>query len=131
MKENLLDKIKAVGKSVLDFIKKHLFITVISAFVIVALAVILTATIGMQEFVVPVCVLVMIEAAMAVLLRNSEIWVHGVVMIVQIAGGLLIRRFPLTALCVVVYVAATVVLVLLSKEDKSKEKSFKSKVKVS
>lgn len=131
MKENLLDKIKAVGKSVLDFIKKHLFITVISAFVIVALAVILTATIGMQEFVVPVCVLVMIEAAMAVLLRNSEIWVHGVVMIVQIAGGLLIRRFPLTALCVVVYVAATVILVLLSKEDKSKEKSFKSKVKVS
>lgn len=131
MKENLLDKIKAVGKSVLDFIKKHLFITVISAFVIVALAVILTATIGMQEFVVPVCVLVMIEAAMAVLLRNSEIWVHGVVMIVQIAGGLLIRRFPLTALCVVVYVAATVILVLLSKEDKSKEESFKSKVKVS
>ena len=128
MKTNSFDKVKETIKKILDFLKQHLFISVLSAFILVAVAVILVATLTMKEFIVPICVLIMIEAAMAALLKKSEIWVHGVVVIIQLIGGFLIKRFPLTALCVVIYVVATLALMLLNKDEKPKTK-FKSKVK--
>ena len=106
MKTNMIDKIK-----------QYSGIIALSIFALIALAVILVATLGMQEFVVPVCVLVIIEVLMAALLRNSEIWKHGVVVIVQLAAGFFMDRFPLTALCVVIYVAATVALMFLHKSE--------------
>lgn len=122
MKNNFLDKVKEIAKNVLGLLKKHLLVSLISGFVVVAMAVILVATLAMQEFIVPVCVLIMIEAAMAALLRRSELWVHGVVVIIQLLAGFLIGRFLLTALCVVVYVAATVALMLLNKSEQEDEK---------
>ena len=111
--------------SFLEKRQKHGMIFGISLFVPVALAVILVATLGMQEFVVPVCVLVIIETLMAVLLKKSEIWIHGVVVMIQLATGFLIQRLPLTALCTVIYVAATVALMLINKEQQGVSEEIK------
>ena len=105
MKTNILDKIKA-----------HKAIVALIGFAVVVLAVILIATLGMHEFVVPVCFLVIVETLIAALLRKSELWLHGVAVIVQILVGLLIGRFPLMALYVVIYVAATLAFMFIHKE---------------
>ena len=128
MKKNSWDKVKETMKKALEFLKQNLFITVLVAFVLVTLSVILVATLAMKEYIIPVCVLVIMEAGMAALLKKSEVWVHGVVIALQLLGGFLIHRFPLTALCVVVYVVGAIALMLLHKEEKPKAK-FNSKVK--
>lgn len=107
--------------NILDKIKEHIVPVMIIAFSIVALAIILIATLGMQEFVVSVCILVIIETAIAALLRKSELWLHGVVLIMQLVAGFLIGRFPLMALCVVIYVAATVALMFIYKKPSDEE----------
>ena len=128
MKKNSWDKVKETIKKVLGFLKQNKMITVLVVYVLIVLSVILVATLAMNEYIIPVCVLVMIEAGMSALLKKSEIWLHGVVIILQLLGGFLIHRLPLTALCVVVYVAGTLALMFLNKEEKPKAK-LKSKVK--
>ena len=108
MKMNILDKIK-VYKALVALV----------AFAVVVLAVILIATLCMNEFVVPVCFLVIVETLIAALLRKSELWLHGAAVIVQILAGLLIGRFPLMALYVVIYVAATLALMFIHKDSVS------------
>lgn len=116
MKTNILDKIKA-----------HIALVILVAFAVVALAVILIATLGMHEFVVPVCVLVIIETLIATLLRKSELWLHGVAVVLQLLAGFLIGRFPLMALCVVIYVAATVALMFIHRNGNEKEEKVQIK----
>jgi hypothetical protein len=103
---------------IIDKIKEYKKIITLVAFAVVVLAVILVATLAMKEFVVPVCILLIVETAIAALLRKSELWLHGVTIIVQLLTGLCIGRFPLMALCVVIYVAATVALMIINKENK-------------
>ena len=108
MKTNILDKIKA-----------HKVLVALIGFAFVVLAVILIATLGLHEFVVPVCFLVIVETLIAALLRKSELWIHGIAVIVQILAGLLLGRFPLMALYVVIYVAATLALMFIHKDSVS------------
>jgi len=110
----ILNKVKPI----LEVLKEHLFLTVISVFCIFSLAVILIATLVMHEFIVPVCLLVMIEAAMAMFMKKSELWLHGIVVILQIVVGFIIGRAPLMILSVLIYVAATVALILLNHQEK-------------
>lgn len=115
MKEKLINILKLV----IDFVKANLFLTVVGAFSVVVIAVLCIATFAMNEFIVPVALLVMIEAAMAMFLKKSELWLHGVVVIAQIVAGVVIERLPLTIMCAVVYVAATVALMVLGKAKKA------------
>lgn len=115
--------------NILDKIKEHKGIVILVSFAVVALAVILIATLGMKEFVVPVCILVIIETLIASLLRKSELWLHGVSVIVQLLIGFLIRRFPLMILCVVIYVAATVALMFIHRNANEKEEKLQMEEK--
>lgn len=75
-------------------------------FILITLAVILVAILVRNEFVVPVCVLVILEVLMAVLLYRTELWIHGILLLAQLVVGEFIDRLPLTLLCIVVYIAA-------------------------
>lgn len=98
-----------------SFLNNNFVLVAISAFVIITLVVILIATVARDEFIVPVCFLMILEAAMASVLRKSELWVHALFIVLQIACGFLLQRGFLTLLCVCVYVAATVTLMILNK----------------
>ena len=120
MKEKLMnikDKVVESGKKVWDLMKTHSLVTSVSIFSIVSLVLILVAMLVLQEFVVSMCVLIIIEAAMAALLHQAEIWKHGILLGLQIVAGIIIKRIPLIVICVIAYVAATFALQLMSKKE--------------
>ena len=101
-----LKKIDIFNK-IVAFAKANRFVLSIVCFCIVILALVLIATLGWGEFVVPVCVLMILEVSMAVLLHRTELWIHGILLGLHLVAGILIARVPLTILCMVAYVAAT------------------------
>ena len=102
-----LKKINAINKMV-EVLKPHRLVLSIVFFVAVILTLILVATLGWGEFVVPVCVLMILEVTMAVLLHRSELWLHGILLILHIVAGILIGRVPMTMLCIVAYLTTTI-----------------------
>lgn len=125
MKEKLViikDKVVELAKKALDWVKANRLVTAVAAFAVVSLVLILVAMLVLQEFVVSVCVLIIIEAAMAALLHQAEIWKHGILLGLQIVAGIIIKRIPLVIICVIAYVAATFALQLMAnKEEVSPE----------
>ncbi len=96
-----------VLKKVYGFLDAHRLIAALCFFCVAILALILVATIGWGEFVVPVCVLMILEVAMAVLLHRSELWIHGILLLLHLIAGFAIGRMPLMALCMVAYTVTT------------------------
>jgi hypothetical protein len=84
---------------------------------VISLVLILVAIFTLQEFVVSVCVLLIIEVAMAALLHQVELWKHGVLLALQIVVGVIISRIPLIIICVIAYVAATFALQFMAKKE--------------
>ena len=64
---------------------------ILFAEVVAALATIL-AVLAMKIPVVPVCVIVLIEVAIAACLQEVPVWVHAVVAAVQLVAGVLCGR---------------------------------------
>ena len=126
--ETKLQKLKdKLGK--ISFLKKvgdvlHPYRQVISlvCFSLTLLALILISILAMHEYVVPVCILMIIEVLMAVFLHRTELWIHGLLLIAQFAAGLIMDRFPLVLLCIIAYVAATVTLQFAYTEPKQEAK---------
>ena len=120
MKEKLMnikDKVVEFAKKVWTLVKTHSLVTAVVAFSVVSLILILVAMLALQEFVVSVCVLIIIEAGMAALLHQAEIWKHGILLGLQIVAGIIINRIPLIIICVIAYVAATLALQLMAKKE--------------
>jgi len=120
MKEKLMnikDKVVEYAKKVWELLKTNPLVTSVVGFSIVSLILILVAILALQEFVVSVCVLIIIEAAMAALLHQAEIWKHGILLGLQIVAGIIIKRIPLVIICVIAYVAATFALQLMAKKE--------------
>ena len=120
MKEKLMnikDKVVGFAKKVWDAMKAHSLVTAVGIFTVVSLVLILVAMLALQEFVVSICVLIIIEAAMAALLHQAEIWKHGILLGLQIVAGIIIKRIPLVIICVIAYVAATFALQLMAKKE--------------
>ena len=65
---------------------------ILFAEVVAALATILIAVLAMKIPVVPVCVIVLIEVAIAACLQEVPVWVHAVVAAVQLVAGVLCGR---------------------------------------
>ena len=107
---NIKDKIVEFAKKAWDWMKKNSLITSVVAFAVISFVLILIALLALQEFVVSVCVLIIIEAAMAALLHQAEIWKHGILLGLQLVAGIIIGRIPLIIICMIAYVAATFVL---------------------
>lgn len=110
------DKLMSIKNKVEEFINKNSLVTAITLFTVVSLILILVAMIAFQEFVVSVCFLIIIEAAMAALLHQVEIWKHGVLLGLQLLAGIIISRIPLVIICVLAYMAATYALQLMGKK---------------
>ncbi len=126
MKEKLIaikDKVVEIAKKVWDWMKANSLITAVVGFAVVSLILILVAMLALQEFVVSVCVLIIIEAAMAALLHKAEIWKHGILLVLQIVAGVIIKRIPLVIICVIAYVAATFALQLMGKKEEVSPKA--------
>lgn len=113
MKEKLL----GLKDKLVAFVKENSLVTAVAGFSIVSLILILVAIFALQEFVVSVCVLIIIEAAMAALLHQAEIWKHGVLLGLQLVAGIIIGRIWLVVLCIIAYVAATFALQLMGKKN--------------
>ena len=101
----------------MDLIKKNKTIVSIAIFVVVAAISIVVMTVVLRQPVVPVCVLVLIEAAIAVMLHNAELWIHGVLLLAEIIAGVALGRIVLVLLCILVYIAATFTLKLFDSES--------------
>ena len=71
-----------------------------------ALATILIAVLAMKIPVVPVCVIVLIEVAIAACLQEVPVWVHAVVAAVQLVAGAICGRVVFCLLCILIYVFA-------------------------
>lgn len=126
MKEKMVaikDKIVDLVKNVWEWMKKNSLVTAVTGFAVISLVLILVAIFALQEFVVSVCVLIIIEAAMAALLHQAEIWKHGILLVLQIVAGVIINRIPLVIICVIAYVAATLALQLMGKKEKVSPKA--------
>lgn len=119
---NIKDKIVGATKKAYHFIKANPLISSLIAFVLVIFVLILIAILALKEYVVSVCVLMIIETMMAVLLHKVELWKHGVLLVAHIIAGYIIARLPLMALCVLAYIAATVALhfMFIKKKDSPK-----------
>lgn len=101
----------------MDLIKKNKTIVSIAIFVVVAAISIVVMTVVLKQPIVPVCVLVLIEAAIAVMLHNAELWIHGVLLLAEIIAGVALGRIVLVLLCILVYIAATFTLKLFDSES--------------
>lgn len=114
---SIKDKVLEFVKKIVEVLKTHSLVTSITAFSIVTFTLILVAIFVLQEFVVSVCVLIVIEAAMAALLHQAELWKHGVLLGLQIVAGAIIGRVALTIICVIAYIAATLALHFMAKKE--------------
>lgn len=74
------------------------------AVIVAALAVILISILALKIPVVPVCIIVILEAVLAVCLHDVPIWLHGLVVIAEIAAGVLCTKVIFMTLCALVYV---------------------------
>ena len=73
------------------------------AVLIVVLAVILIGIIALDMPVVPVCVIVLLEAGIAACLHDVPIWLHAFAVLVQIVVGILCGAVIFMILCAVEY----------------------------
>lgn len=126
MKEKLMsikDKVVELGKKAWNLMKTHSLVTAVASFSVISLILILVAMLALQEFVVSICVLIIIEAAMAALLHQAEIWKHGILLGLQIVAGIIIKRIPLVVICVIAYVAAIFALQLMTRKEEVSPKA--------
>ena len=117
------DKVIEFTKNLMDKIKANSLVTAVAGYAVVSLILILVAIFALQEFVVSVCVLIILEAGMAAMLHQAEMWKHGVLLGLQIAAGVIIGRIPLIVICVIAYVAATLALQLMAKKEEVSPKA--------
>lgn len=83
--------------------------------VVAALAVMLIGILVWKLPVVPVCIFVLLEAALAVCLQDLPVWLHGAVLIAQLVIGLLFGNGMFILVCAVYYVVS---ILFLSIRDK-------------
>ncbi|MBQ8279273.1 MAG: hypothetical protein IJZ23_05480 [Roseburia sp.] len=87
----------------------------LSGIVIMALVVILIGILVWKLPVVSVCILVLLEAGLAVCLQDLPIWLHGAVLIAQLVLGLLFGNGMFLMVCAIFYVIS---ILILSIQDK-------------
>ena len=81
---------------------------ILFAEVVAALATILIAVLAMKIPVVPVCVIVLIEVAIAACLQEVPVWVHAVVAAVQLVAWQSAAEWVFCLLCILIYVFAII-----------------------
>lgn len=106
MEQNILKRLKD-SRMTLPII---LFAVITLIMIVIGIAVLKVPAVAM-------CILIILEAGLAVMLHHVELWLHGVLVLAEIIAGILAGKVILIILCVVVYVAATIFLQMLDKGD--------------
>ena len=101
-----LKKFDAINK-VVAIARANRLVLSVAMFIVAILSLILIATLGWGEFVVPVCALMILEVAMSVINHRTEIWIHGILLGLHLVVGILINRFPMMFLCMMAYIITT------------------------
>lgn len=78
---------------------------IVFGIIVTALLVILTSILGLHIPAVPVCVIVLLEAGMAVCLHDVPIWLHSLVIAAQAIAGIATGNVVFMLLCCVIYLA--------------------------
>lgn len=79
----------------------------------VIVAAIIIIMIGILAWNVPVllaCILILLEAALAVCMQNVPIWVHGAIVIAEVVSGALVGRALFLLLCGIFYMLSILAL---------------------
>ena len=90
----------------------------IAAFAVIVAAMVLIGVCVLHVPVVAMCMLVILETALAVFLHHAELWLHGVVILAEVIAGISCSKILLVVLCAVVYVAATACLQVSDRGEK-------------
>uniref|UniRef100_UPI00402A0158 hypothetical protein n=1 Tax=Agathobacter sp. TaxID=2021311 RepID=UPI00402A0158 len=90
----------------------------IAAFAVIVAVMVLIGVCVLHVPVVAMCLLVILETALAVFLHHAELWLHGVVILAEVIAGILCSKILLVVLCAVVYVAATACLQVSDRGEK-------------
>lgn len=101
---------KSPGAVVGTTVRENKSMLILFGVIVAVLLVILISIITLQMSVVPVCVIVVIEAALAVCLHDVPIWLHGLVVIAQIVAGILCGAIVFMVLCALIYVVGILAL---------------------
>ncbi len=115
-----------MNKGMVEKIKENKVAVALAAFCVAALAIILIGIFAVKVPVVAMCVLVILEAGIAVMMHKAELWIHGVMVLVQIIVGIIAGRTVVIILCVLVYAAATAALWMSDIADKEEKVSNES-----
>lgn len=94
---------KSLGTKVGTIVGENKSMLILFGVIVAVLLVILVSMIVLKMPVVPVCAIVLIEAALAACLHDVPIWLHGLVVIAQIVAGVLCGVTVFMILCVLVY----------------------------
>ena len=90
----------------------------IAAFAVIVAVMVLIGVYVLHVPVVAMCLLVILETALAVFLHHAELWLHGAVILAEVIAGILCSKILLVVLCAVVYVAATACLQVSDRGEK-------------
>lgn len=71
--------------------------------IVAVLLMILGSILGLRMPAVPVCVMVLLEAGMALCLHDVPVWLHGVVLLAQTLVGALAGKLVFMILCAAMY----------------------------
>jgi hypothetical protein len=92
--------------------EKNRPLIILGIFIAVVVAMIAVSYQVLQIPIVAVCSMVILEALLCALLDRIPLWVHGLFIIAQIVGGILLDKLVFMILMCVVYVAAVALLYL-------------------
>ena len=99
----------------MDKNKKTFQVPTLLAFAAIVAIMVIVGVRVLNVPVVPMCLLVIIEAVIAVMLHHAELWVHGLLILAELCAGVAGEKTVLIILCAVVYIAATFALQMLDK----------------
>lgn len=101
----------------MDKNKKTFQVPTLLAFAAIVAIMVIVGVRVLNVPVVPMCLLVIIEAVIAVMLHHAELWVHGLLILAELCAGVAGKKTVLIILCAVVYIAATFALQMLDKGE--------------
>lgn len=120
---HMKDKVIDIAKKTFQFLKTNSLVTSLIAFCVAIFVLILVGVLVLQEYVVSICVLMILETLMAVLLHKVELWKHGVLLVAHIIAGIIIGRIPLVIVCMIAYIVAMVALHFMFKKTTTSPKA--------
>lgn len=89
---------------------------VLFAAIAAAIIVILVSIMVLKIPAITVCVIIVLEAAIAACLQNVPIWIHGLVVIIQGVAGYFTENSLFVVLCIVIYLLVSFAVRFMRKQ---------------